>query len=704
MKCILGIMLTAVSITTFADGVVYDGEFYADTKRSASSSTPYVHPTNVVSIADKRIANFWDNFFKPTYLPGALYAINLYNSTTYPSAVYGRYNINLGIDNEVGDKSSTDPGKSAYSTAIGTSAKALGMHSYAYGSQINAVKSNTTVIGYGASATSEWSTVIGHGKRPYTGGSLYDKNFNTTDEMNTWLRTFSDDVFRGVHFLSPDGTLYTITGVRDSVDSQGYWYDFVTTPGDEWDYIPGGYDWRYGKSHGPGTFNIVAYSSSWKRSPGLRAVYINDDCLADLVFQAAAGTKMGAPLTSAQVNNGVSYISNGYEEDGAVQIGKDAVGSISDEAVAAVTTKNTKLRNVGVAIGTRAVAEGSSAIKNQSIAIGYCAKASGSNAIAIGGGSRHFDDETDDNGGNAYAKGSNTIAMGYSAKALATDAVAIGTNARSEETGAVQIGKGTNNEPNTLKFQDVVIVKDGKIKGFDDTSLDPKQIDLTSATNIGEVLKFSVNPHVINTIDSSTPLTPDTKYGVTSTGTRNYEVFIANTENVRVGLPINMHFELPDGVRYTIVNGINQAHKLPAKITIKQPHASFVLAELTEYDDGHDWSPIITKANLLWKDGKIVSNGFKLLEGTNLHSGVSLKYAYPISTGDIVTNEVAIAKDNEIISDTFYHYIYTSDFTPPSDQVPSPSGGTTAPITIIYETKCGKKPCVFTTDLEMISL
>ena len=697
-------MLAAVSMTVAADGVVYDGEFYADTKASASSRSPYVHPTNVVSIADKRITYFWDNVIKPTYLPDALYAINLYNSSYYPSAVYGRYNINLGIDNEVGDKSSTDPQKSAYSTTIGTSAKALGIHSYAYGSQINAVKGNTTVIGYGASATSEWSTVIGHGKRPSTGGSLYDKNFKTDEEMNTWLRTFSDDVFKGVHFLSPDGTLYTITGVRNSVDSQGYWYDFVATPGDEWDYIPGGYDWRYGKSHGPGTFNIVVYASNWKRSPGLKAVYINDDCLADLVFQAAGGMKTGAPLTTAQVNNGISYISNGYEEDGAIQIGKDAVGSISDEAVAAVTTKNTKLRNVGVAIGTRAVAEGNSATKNQSIAIGYCAKASGSNAIAIGGGARHLDNETDDNGGNAYAKGSTTIAMGYSAKALATDAVAIGARSRSEASGAVQIGRGTNSEPNTLKFQDVVIVKDGKIKGFDDTSLDPKQIDLSSATNIDEVLELSVNPHVINTIDSSTPLNPSTECGITSTGTRNYEVFFANTENVRAGLPINIDFELPDGVRYTIVNGIKQAHKLPAKISIKQPHASFVLAELTEYDDGHDWSPIITKANLLWKNGKIVSDGSKLLEGTNLHSGVSLKYVYPISTGAIVTNEVAIAKDSEIISGTFYNYIYTSDFTPPSDQIPSPSGGTTAPITIIYETKCGKKPCVFTTELEMISL
>ena len=60
MKQLLGIVLVAVSLAARAAGVTYDGEFYANTKASASSKDPYVHPTNVVNVADKRI---WKRFF-----------------------------------------------------------------------------------------------------------------------------------------------------------------------------------------------------------------------------------------------------------------------------------------------------------------------------------------------------------------------------------------------------------------------------------------------------------------------------------------------------------------------------------------------------------------------------------------------------------------------------------------------------------------
>ena len=84
---------------------------------------------------------------------------------------------------------------------------------------------------------------------------------------------------------------------------------------------------------------------------------------------------------------------------------------------------------------------------------------------------------------------------------------------------------------------------------------------------------------------------------------------------------------------------------------------------------------------------------------------MSLKYSYAISTGAIVTNDVEVSMNSQgIMIGTFYNHTGSVEFTPPTGQAPSPSGGTTAPITIIYETKCGKKPGVFTTELEMVSL
>lgn len=580
MKRLLGIVLAAVSMTAAADGVMYDGEFYADTKASASSRSPWVHPTNVVNIADRRIEAYWENILRPLYMPSGLSAINLYNSERYPSSVYGSFNINLGIDNVTGDP--LKPQKDTkYSVTIGTSSRAEKMHSYTFGSQINSVAANSTVIGYGASSTSDWSTVIGHGKRPSTSGTDYDRNFASVAAMNEWLKKYDPNVFPGIHFMNnSDKKLYTITEVSTTPDNNGYYYKFVETSttviesipkgtkltagtifytntvsgvyaeaivpagttytanGTEqirksYDHIPGGYDWRYGKSHGPGTFNIVAYHSRWgTKSPGMKAVYINDDCLENLV--------------------------------------------------------DTKIKTVA---------------------------------------------------------------------------------------------------PAALGPQEMVLDGDQILDSYD------KPIEVLSGSTVTILPTTNLN--------SGSELAVATK----DNALRNYEVYVPNEPETRAGLPLNMDFELPTGIKSTIVNGINQAHKLPAKITVKQPYSKFVLAEITEYDDGSDWSPIITKANLLWKDGKIVANGSKLLEGTNLHSGVSLKYVYAISTGAIVTNKVeASMNDQGIMTGTFYDNTISVDFVPPTGQEPSPSGGTTAPITIIYETKCGKKPGVFTTDLEMISL
>lgn len=567
-------IVAAIAASMTASAVVYDGESYL-TKAQAPNTAPYVHPTNIVSIITKQLTMWWE-----AYQPPSLAGLNVFNSDIYPSSIHGSFNIGIGIDHVVGDPLQTAD-KTKYSVAIGTSDRATKMHSYVFGSQANSLAGNSTVIGYGSTSTSEWSTVIGHGKRPSTSGDLYDKNFANEAAMIAWLKTYDVSAFRGIHFKNNETKkLYTITEVSSVPYENGYYYRFVetnpevkiaipkgkklnactvyytnttegvavqcivppgttyTTKGTEFflesnDYIPGGYDWRYGKSHGPGTFNIVAYHSRYgNKSPGLKAVWINDDNLSDLVDKQIKTVAPGA-LGPQEVNLSGEQILDAYDEPIEIETGS---------TVTILPTTNL-------------------------------------------------------NSGSELA----------------------------------------------------VAVKDNKL--------------------------------------------------------RNYEVYIPNEPETVAGLPLNVDFELPEGIRSTIVNNIRQAHKLPAKITIKQPYSRFVLAELVEYDDGSDWSPIITKANLLWKDGKIVANGSKLLEGTNLHSGVSLKYAYQISTGATVTNEVvASMNDQGIMDGTFYNNTISMDFTPPSGQAPSPTGGTTAPITIIYETKCGKKPGVFTTELEMVSL
>lgn len=673
MKRLLGIVLAAVSMTAVAEGVVYDGEFYADTKASASSRSPWVHPTNVVNIADKRVKNYWENVLRPLYMPPGLSAINLYNSDLYPSSVHGSFNINLGIDNVTGDETQA-PSKSAYSTTIGTSAKALGMHSYAYGSQINAIEGNTTVIGYGASATSGWSTVIGHGNRPSTNGSTYDKNFTTDDDMRTWLRTFSYDVFKGVHFKSPNGTLYTITGIRDSVDSQGYWYDFVETPGD-WDYVPGGYDWRYGKSHGKGTFNIVALGDNvGGESPGLKAVYINDDSLYDLIGRGSEGPA----LTTAQKKKFITYNNNGHIENGAVEIGREASANLKaedvDAASAGTAASPTKLRNVGIAIGTRAIAEGSSGLKNQSIAIGFSAHAKGSSMIAIGPGSRDST-ESDLDGNNAYAQGMATTAIGYSAKAIGNYALAIGSgesgtgklptmasnnyavavgpSARALAVGATQIGRGVNTTPNSLQFQDVQIVKDGKLVALDTDFMAPKEVDPGAD---GEV---SVKTGNQITLMPETPFDEGSEIAIEPEGSRNYTVYIPNEPEVREGMPAWLDNELPEGIRCVYNNTDDCFLKLPVRVTVSQPYSKLVIIESEYLNDGEDWTPVVTNCN--WRYNKnssdpalVVPDGKNYaIEGAKLHAAtnITLTYSGPggiaktinVDTGSPITTKKGIS-------------------------------------------------------------
>ena len=446
-------------------------------------------------------------------------------------------------------------------------------------------------------------------------------------------------------------------------------------------------------------------------------------------------------LTDEQKAKGITFFKDGYEENGSVTIGKDAQGSISKSSVDKLTSANV-LRNVGVAVGTKAVAEGSSDIKNQSIAIGYCAHATNSNAIAIGGGARHADDENDLTGNNAYANGSTATAIGYSSKAIGTGALsvgagigadknkaqgnyaiavggasqatansataiglrasssavgatAIGPSAKATAENAVQLGTGTNSEANTLKFQGVTIVKNGYLTSG---SAVPRELTEPTSSQYADQ-DFTVDPGSINTLLPINELDPGTEISIeTKDGLRNFEVFVPNEPEVRGGLPLNIESQIADkSVRVSFVNGVKQAHRLPVKMKVTQPYSRFVLFELTEIDDGMEWQPVITNCNLVWETDKFVTSGNRrLLEGEYLNSGLTLKLAYPISDTTAVTNDIRVIEGNRtILEGTFFYYTFADEYVPKAgeDLYKDADGNTW--YEIIYTTMRGKEPAVF---------
>lgn len=181
---------------------------------------------------------------------------------------------------------------------------------------------------------------------------------------------------------------------------------------------------------------------------------------------------------------------------------------------------------------------------------------------------------------------------------------------------------------------------------------------------------------------------------------RNFEVYLPNEPELRAGLPCGFNLsELPEGIRKVYVNGVNMVPTLPAKVSIRQPYSRLVIGEITSFDDGWDWNPVITNCNAVWNGTSLAApTGKKLFEGTGLQAGMSLKVAYPISGGTIVTNAVTKASDisnDGWLSGTFYGYVSGYVFYPPQGQSPASTGGTVT-FTYIYETKAGKTPATWT--------
>ena len=198
-------------------------------------------------------------------------------------------------------------------------------------------------------------------------------------------------------------------------------------------------------------------------------------------------------------------------------------------------------------------------------------------------------------------------------------------------------------------------------------------------------------------------LAPDTEIGVTkpeNNKLRNFEVYLPNEPELREGLPCGFNLsQLPEGIRYVYVNGVHMVPTLPAKVSVRQPYSKLVIGEIETFDDGWDWNPVITNCNAVWNGTMLAApRGKRLFEGTGLQAGMSIKVAYPISGGTVVTNDVHIATDfgkNGWLDGTFYGYVTGYEFAPPAGQSPATSGDPVT-FTYIYETKAGKSPATWT--------
>lgn len=441
-----------------------------------------------------------------------------------------------------------------------------------------------------------------------------------------------------------------------------------------------------------------------------------------------------AILTQEQLNKNIGFDASGRDENSPIQIGKYASAAIDTNVIAGVTSPNTDIRNLGIAIGAYANAEGLTDTENQNIAIGPNAHAKGSSMIAIGPG---INGSGETEGPNTYATGYYGVSIGYNAKgygrqflsigsgrgkptiasndyavavgpeaqSLAQKAVAIGHNSTANAEAAVQIGEGVNSTPNSLQFQGVKVVQNGRMVGGE---ADPKELLITKEQLKTNEILVQLRAGSVSTIlpedrliDGSTIYLNEPVQG----DLRNYEMYIPNEPELCAGLPVGFGVALPEGIKLVIVDGKYQAHKLPVKITVRQPYGKLVIGKIEEFDDGTDWSPIITAAHIKWDGTKFTTDGDKLLEGTNLHSGVSLKIRYPIYGSTLITREVAGANDlndQGILEDTSYSYIERFEYTPIETETPVATSGSIIPITLIYETKCGTSAAEFTVNYDTL--
>ena len=351
-------------------------------------------------------------------------------------------------------------------------------------------------------------------------------------------------------------------------------------------------------------------------------------------------------LTADQEAKGLSYTSyrDLQQEDGAIAIGRHAKAAVDDTYLAKLSGSVTP-RSVSIAIGDYADASRSGE-RTQALAIGWFAQAKGNNAIAIGMGGQHTN-ETAMTGDAAYANQEMAIAVGYSAKATGWASGALGGKARASGANSWQIGEGTVTAEKSLKFRDTYIVSNGvPCFAAANASIDEEAVNRLAEAKLKELLApvtitdagecmITAKSHTITTISPTNGVVAD--FDIVAGASRNYEIYVPNTENTRRGLPCVVKLQALDD---TTLVGVGQwwdrkITRLPALFKLREPVAGTVILDVETYDDGTDWTPQVT--NAVWS----TTNGVMTLEkvqGVNLHNAMAVIVTYTNATDAVASN------------------------------------------------------------------
>lgn len=372
-----------------------------------------------------------------------------------------------------------------------------------------------------------------------------------------------------------------------------------------------------------------------QEEPNWTVVSVYEDAARGVI--SITGIHSGETTYKAQYNKGVWTAPVACANDYTVEIGDNAhaVETASSNQSIAIGRDSLSSGSATVAVGPNSFAQ-----KEQSVAVGWRANAVGSHSISIGGARKSGIDYYTPDGTVCttsdlqLAEGDYAVAIGYNDKARAANSITIGYEAKvaSNATGAVQLGTGENTAPNTLKFQDVVIVKDGHVTG---AVPDPQQVDPIAGT-VTETLEFTVAPGSMTTVVPTKDCGPGTEMGVScsAVNNRNYTIFLPNEPQLRAGLPGSFDFELPSGVTGTI-GGPKTFTTLPVRIAVEQPYGKLVAVSVTPLDDGYDWTPSVTNHNLAYRidlsagTSKLVTtNATQAILGESLHCATNVTISY----------------------------------------------------------------------------
>ena len=172
--------------------------------------------------------------------------------------------------------------------------------------------------------------------------------------------------------------------------------------------------------------------------------------------------------------------------------------------------------------------------------------------------------------------------------------------------------------------------------------LDPKEVTVSDSD-----YEVTAKAHAITTINvaegSKFPeieLSPETS--------RNYEIFIDNTEANRSQLPIILSDE--GAGLFVKKNGYPKILSLPVSIKVKEPRKNRVLLDVETIDDGYEWNPTVTNIEAVvstdngFSVGDITVKGKELQFLTNasltLIYGEALRVVHQLVVGTVLNNKI----------------------------------------------------------------